>query len=82
MSQKLKTAIIESKCPEVNIVLDDDAMADAIRIAQYINKIGKVAKIVQLEGKDPNVLGFVKTTEQIKKTEVLDFSSLIRLRLE
>ena len=82
MSQKLKTAIIESKCPEVNIVLDDDAMADAIRIAQYINKIGKVAKIVKLEGKDPNVLGFVKTTEQIKKTEVLDFKALTVLRLE
>lgn len=82
MSQKLKTAIVESKCPEVNIVLDDDALGSAIRIAEYINSIGKVAKLVQLEGKDPNTLGFAKTMEQVRKTEVLDFRALTMLRLE
>ena len=82
MSQKLKSAIVESKCPEVNIVLDDDALQSALKIADYIHKIGKVAKIVRLGGKDPNVLGFVKTIEQVKKSEVLDFKSKIELRLE
>ena len=81
MSQKLKIAIIQSKCPEVNIVLDDDALVDAIKIAEYIRKLGRVAKIVRLEGKDPNVLGFSKSMEQIKKTENLDFGALIKLRL-
>lgn len=82
MSKKLKQAIIQSNCPEVNIVLDDDALNDSIRIAEYIRSIGKEAKIVKLEGKDPNVLGFAKTMEQIKKTDLLDFSSMIRLKLE
>lgn len=82
MSQKLKSAIVESKCPEVNIVLDDDALQSALKIADYIHKIGKVAKIVRLDGKDPNVLGFIKTTEQVKKSEVLDFKAKIELRLE
>lgn len=82
MSQKLKMAIIESRCPEVNIVLDDDALQDALKIAEYIHKIGRVAKIVKLEGKDPNVLGFAKASEQIKKTEKLDFVSMLKLRLE
>lgn len=82
MSQKLKMAIIQSKCPEVNIVLDDDALKDALKIASYIHKIGKVAKIVRLKGKDPNVLGFAKTTEEVKKTERLDFGSFIKLRLD
>ena len=82
MSKKLKQAIIQSNCPEVNIVLDDDALNDSIRIAEYIRSIGKEAKIVKLEGKDPNVLGFAKTMEQIKKTDLLDFSSIIRLKLE
>ena len=82
MSQKLKSAIVESKCPEVNIVLDDDALGSAIRIAEYINSIGKVAKLVQLKGKDPNILGFAKTMEQIRKTDVLDFRALTMLRLE
>ena len=82
MSKKLKQAIIQSNCPEVNIVLDDDALDDSIKIAEYIRSIGKEAKIVKLEGKDPNVLGFAKTMEQIKKTDLLDFSSIIRLKLE
>jgi DNA primase len=82
LSAKLKSAIIQSKCPEVNIVLDDDALNSAIKIAQYINSIGKVAKLVRLDGKDPNVLGFCKTMQQIKNTSVLDFSALTRLRLE
>lgn len=82
MSQKLKTAIIESKCPEVNIVLDDDALNSAIRIADYINSIGKVAKLVRLDGKDPNILGFAETMNQIRKTDVLDFRALTMLRLE
>jgi hypothetical protein len=82
MSKKLKQAIIQSNCPEVNIVLDDDALDDSIKIAEYIQSIGKEAKIVKLEGKDPNVLGFAKTMEQIKKTDLLDFSSIIRLKLE
>lgn len=82
MSQKLKTAIIQSNCPEVNIVLDDDALEDAVKIAHYIHKIGRVAKIVRLDGKDPNVLGFAKSSEEIKKTERLDFGSMLKLRLE
>ena len=82
MSQKLKTSIIQSKCPEVNIVLDDDALNNAIRIAEYINSIGKIAKLVRLQGKDPNTLGFVETMKQIRKTDVLDFRALTMLRLE
>jgi len=82
MSQKLKAAIAESNCPEVNIVLDDDALQDALKIADYIQKLGKVAKVIRLNGKDPNVLGFAKTIGQIKKSEVLDFKTKIELILE
>jgi DNA primase len=81
MSRKLKQAIVESNCPEVNIVLDDDALQDSLKIAEYIHSIGRVAKIVKLKGKDPNVLGFEKTFEEIRKTETLDFRSRIELRL-
>ena len=81
LSPKLKTAITNSKCPEVNIVLDDDALNSALRIANYVRTLGKSAKLVKLEGKDPNVLGFAKTIEQIKKTDVLDFGTFTRLRL-
>jgi len=82
LSAKLKATIVQSKCPEVNIVLDDDALNNAIRIAEYINSIGKVSKLIQLQGKDPNVLGFAATMEKIRKTDVLDFRALTMLRLE
>lgn len=82
MSQKLKAAIIQSKCPEVNIVLDDDALNSAIKIAQYVNSIGRIAKIVRLSEHDPNKLGFEKTITQVKNTDVLDFGMLTKLRLE
>jgi hypothetical protein len=35
MSKKLQAAITSSKCPEVNIVLDDDALNSAIKIANF-----------------------------------------------
>jgi hypothetical protein len=38
--------------------------------------------LIQLQGKDPNVLGFAATMEKIRKTEVLDFRALTMLRLE
>jgi hypothetical protein len=81
LSQKLKAAIANSKCPEVNIVLDDDALESAINIATFLGTVGKSAKIVRLQGKDPNVLGFENTLKQINQTEMLDFSSLVRLKL-
>jgi hypothetical protein len=81
LSNKLKIAIIKSKCPEINIVLDDDALDSALRIAQFIKSIGKVAKLIRLEGKDPNVLGFEKTITQMRNVQRLDFGEEMRLRL-
>ncbi len=82
LSKKLKLEICKSACPEFNIILDDDALNSAIRIAQYLTSVGKVVKLVRLNGKDPNVLGFEKTMEQIKKTDILDFKAMTMLRLE
>lgn len=81
MSRKLKTALVQGKCPEVNIVLDDDALSSAIRIAEYISSIGKKPKLVRLRGKDPNALGFNETIKQIKETDMLDFATLTVLKL-
>jgi hypothetical protein len=82
MSNKLKMTIVESDCPEINIILDDDAIKASIRIAEWVNSIGKQAKIVRLGGKDPNVLGFEKSIIQVKETDNLDFLSRMRIRLE
>ena len=81
MSKALKIAVIESSVPLVYIVLDDDAVDGALRIADFLSGYGKVAKLVNLQGKDPNVLGFVKSIEQSRNTENLDFAANIRLKL-
>jgi hypothetical protein len=81
MSEKLKTALIENRCPEVNIVLDDDAMPAALRIAKFVKSVGITARLVRLEGKDPNVLGFRESMKQARETEVLDFRQEMKLRL-
>lgn len=81
LSNKLKIAIIKSKCPVVNVVLDDDALNSALKIASFINSIGKTAKLIQLSGKDPNVLGFEQSMKQAKETDNLDFAAVMRIRL-
>ena len=81
LSHRLKIAIIENKCPEINVVLDDDALNDALVIVDFVESIGRIAKLIQLKGKDPNVLGFEKTIEQIRGTQRLDFAQRLGLRL-
>lgn len=81
MSSKLKNAIVSNNCPEVNIVLDDDALKSSIEIADYLLSLGKNVRLVRLKGKDPNVLGFEKTMQEINKTDYLDFSNLMMLKL-
>lgn len=81
MSHKLKMAITTNKCPEINIVLDNDALQGAIEIAEFLMSFGKVVKLIRLDGKDPNVLGFEKTNSIIKNTPILDFSILMMAKL-
>ena len=81
MSPSLKEAIILNNCPEINIVLDDDALKSAIYISEYLLSLGKRVKLVRLQGKDPNVLGFEKTMQAIEKTDYLDFRGIMMLRL-
>lgn len=82
ISRKLAWAISTANCPEINIVLDDDALTEAIKIVQYIHGIGRNVKLVRLSGKDPNVLGFIKTVEEIKKTDTVGFGELMKLKLK
>jgi DNA primase catalytic core, N-terminal domain len=81
LSNRLKTAIIENRCPEVNIVLDDDALPAALKIADFVTAVGRVSKLIRLHGKDPNVLGFEKTRMEVRDTGKLDFAQEIGLRL-
>lgn len=82
MSQKLKHVLSTSKVTEIFIVLDSDALEMAIKHADFLLANGKTVKLVNLNGKDPNVLGFVETTRQLKETPEINFSELMKLKLK
>lgn len=82
LSKELKKKIVSEKVKEIYIVLDGDAKNNALRIAkQYIDN-GLTVYVVDVGEEDPSSLGFIKITHLIRKTEPLDFSSLILQKLE
>lgn len=81
LSNKLKSALIGNKVKSVNIVLDNDALHDSMRISEFLLKNGIETKLVQLDGKDPSDIGFEKTWQLIDSTNVLDFESMFRIKI-
>jgi len=81
LSHKLKSAFITHRVKKVNVVLDNDAMRDSIRICEFLAKNHIETKLVQLDGKDPSDIGFEKTWDMINSSEVLDFQSLFKFKL-
>jgi DNA primase len=81
LSNKLKSALICNTVKKVNIVLDNDALTDSIRISEFLLKNNIETRLVKLNGKDPSEIGFTKTWELIDSTPVLDFESLFRSKL-
>lgn len=85
MSTALKQAIIENGVCEVNIILDNDALKNAIKIYDDIEKL-KSQKIdiylIRLEDKDPSVLGFKKMNEIITtQSKPFDFGDALKIRM-
>ena len=67
--------------PSVKIVLDKDALADAIKAYTYLTNNGIDCKLVTLEGKDPSEVGFRDVTKQIETNTTSSFEDLIKLKL-
>lgn len=82
-SKKLRAKMILNKVKQVNMVLDDDAYSDAVRNYELLTKDvpGVEVRIVDLEGKDPSALGFLKTRETILSTEPFDESDLLAYKM-
>lgn len=81
-SVKLMMTLMSDLVREIFIVLDDDALQSAIELAETFLAAGKIVHLVNLKGKDPNVLGFCEVTRQIRETPILEFSDLLRLKLK
>jgi hypothetical protein len=85
MPFSLKLAFVQRGVKRVNIVLDNDALKQAIDIFDRIEDL-QVSKIdthlIRLKDKDPSVLGFEKIDNIIKSSKPLDFLELMKYRME
>ncbi len=84
MTFALKLAIVTNRVKRINIVLDNDALSQAMDIYDRIEdlQVNDIdIRLVKLGDKDPSVLGFEATTELIENTKQFDFTELIRTKL-
>lgn len=80
----LKLAIVVNKVKRVNIVLDNDALKQAVTIFDRIEdlQVNKIdIHLVELGDKDPSVMGFDAVNELINNSKPFDFADIIRAKL-
>tara|TARA_B110000211_G_scaffold124986_1_gene144038 strand:+ start:28 stop:969 length:942 start_codon:yes stop_codon:yes gene_type:complete len=79
--KKLMKKIYEKQTKTIYILLDSDAIKDALKITDKLMKNGINVYFVKLKNEDPSDMGFKRVTNLIKKSEETSFSDLIRMRL-
>lgn len=82
MSKKLREAMIVNGTKRVNMILDNDALDDAIKNCKLMLRLGIDVYLVKLDGKDPSVLGFERIHELIRKSTIFDFDEMLAYKLE
>jgi DNA primase len=81
ISSTLMQRIIKSKTDSIYLALDEDALLDAFDHAKKFISIGKKVYLIEMDGKDPNELGFEKFTELLHKSQPLTTADLMKKRL-
>ena len=81
ISNTLMKKIIESNVKKIYLALDDDALVDAFKHAETFLSYGKKVYLIEMEGKDPNELGFENFTKLLHKATKLTTSTLMKKRL-
>ncbi len=81
MSDKLYEKILVRRPPAVYIALDDDAVRDAVVIADKLIKEQISTHIINFDEKDPSDLGFEKMIQAYNKSPLLDEGKLFYLKM-
>lgn len=81
LSKKLKESLLINKVSVVNILLDNDAKKESIKILEYLIKNNIKTKLVFLNGKDSSDVGFEKTWEMINSSKLINFDEFLKLKL-
>ena len=77
----LQKKIIEERVKDVYICLDNDAIRNALNIAERFMAEGLNVHFIELKDKDPNELGYKHITKQIQDTYKFSFERLMELRM-
>ena len=83
-SPKLREQLVLNGTKRVNMILDDDALGDAIKNCELlIRDVPNIeVHLVRLPKKDPSILGFQKIHNLIRRSIPLTFQDLLKYRLK
>ena len=79
--KSLMKKIYEKQVKKIYILLDRDAVKDAIKITDDLTKNGIDVYFVRLSKEDPSDMGFKRVINLIKETKQTSFSDLMRMKL-
>lgn len=81
VSKKLYERLAHNETKDVYIALDKDALKGALSIADRLLALGKRVFLVDLQEKDPSIMGFKSFTNLISQAEPLTFEKLLTYKL-
>lgn len=81
ISKTLMKKLIQSNIEKIYLALDSDALEDTLINSEMLMHYGKKVYIVELNGKDPNQIGFEQFTHIIQNTYPLDFKKLYSFKI-
>jgi histidyl-tRNA synthetase len=69
--------IFMSRVTDIIISLDNDAINDALKAAEYFRKQGISVKMMYLRDKDAADMGYIKFHEELKASKVFSSEELL-----
>jgi DNA primase len=81
INEALKMKLVENNVKDLYLILDEDALENAIRSAEELCSYGINVYAVELGDKDPSDLGYIGIHEIMKNTEPFNFNQLINMKL-
>ena len=79
--EKLMKKLVASTVNRIYIVLDPDAIKNALKYCEELMTYGKEIYLVELDGKDANEVGFESFVNTIDNAQPLNFQSLLLKKL-
>jgi len=81
ISDELRKRLIEKRVTDIYLALDLDALKQTLQIAKTFLDEGINVYIVELDGKDPSEIGFIRMIELIKQSTLLTYGELLKRKI-